>query len=308
MCLKLKSNNSNSCLLQGLNFLLFTLKINLCTNCSFTASLCISSARASTHTYTEAACASLEASRRFSSRASECFGVIRGVCSILPEGGAAWRIKSPTCLCFSDLCCPGNRCWDFPFLHFSLHYPYQPPPPPPPPPLRTAAASSSPTTCRIVQSHTHTSHVLQTFHSATEQSSSLLHYRTKPERLHTAEALTLLRLWVQTDAVFQQRDPQDKEETEEIRGKQRGNDLKLEGVEALCDEEDTGQTAVMSLFTQHVLLFQLIRLTGVLSSSSDRWFNILQLFHNYSCGLKYLRYLKKCWGEEAAVELPANSD
>lgn len=64
-----------------------------------------------------------EARHCFNSRASkQCFGVIKGVCSILPEGSAAWRIKSPTCLCFADLCCPGNRCRDFPFLHFFSLY------------------------------------------------------------------------------------------------------------------------------------------------------------------------------------------
>lgn len=53
------------------------------------------------------------------------FRVIRGVCSILPEGSAAWRINSPTCLCFSDLCCPGNRFPRFAissfFSFFSIH-------------------------------------------------------------------------------------------------------------------------------------------------------------------------------------------
>lgn len=155
------------------------------------------------HTHT----VSLEARRCCSSRASECFGVIRGVCGILPEGGAAWRRKSPTCLCFSDLCCPGNRWWDFPFLHFSLHYPYQPPPPPPI--HAAAAAASSPTTCRIVQSHTNTHrHLLQSFHNVTGQSNCLLHYITKAERLRSAEALT-----PQTP-VLQQHDPPRKEKTE----------------------------------------------------------------------------------------------
>lgn len=131
----------------------------------------------STHTHTRieqkrvcvGVCVSLKARQCFSSRAgSECFGVIRGVCSILPEGSAAWRIKSPTCLCFSDLCCPGNRCREFPFLHFFFflytihiaphhhhqrrrhHHLYTPHA------AAAAAAASSPTTCRIVQSHTHT--------------------------------------------------------------------------------------------------------------------------------------------------------
>lgn len=74
----------------------------------------------------------------------------------------------PACV-FADLCCPGNRCRDFSFLHFfspsrspSRHYPYRSPPQLPTPPLHytplhAAAACfavSSPTTCRIVQSHT----------------------------------------------------------------------------------------------------------------------------------------------------------
>ena len=139
---------------------------------------------------------SLEARQCFSSRAgSECFGVIRGVCSILPEGSAAWRIKSPTCLCFSDLCCPGNRCREFPFLlffFFSLHYPYHSPPPPPkpppppPPPLHSTCCCCcccflphdlphSTITHTLTHTHTHThthalhtiSNLLQSFHNVT---------------------------------------------------------------------------------------------------------------------------------------------
>ena len=140
----------------------------------------ISSTHTHTHTHTcieqkrvcVGVCVSLKARQCFSSRAgSECFGVIRGVCSILPEGSAAWRIKSPTCLCFSDLCCPGNRCREFPFLHFFFflytihitphhhhhqrrrhHHLYTPHAAA----AAAVAAASSPTTCRIVQSHTHT--------------------------------------------------------------------------------------------------------------------------------------------------------
>lgn len=123
----------------------------------------------------------------FSSRAgSDCFGVIRGVCSILPEGSAAWRIKSPTCLCFADLCCPGNRCRDFPFLHFfflSLHYPYHSPPTLPTPPLHSTHTlllllcflPHDLPHSMITQTHTHrhtlcTHNLLQSFHNVTGQS------------------------------------------------------------------------------------------------------------------------------------------
>lgn len=131
---------------------------------------------------------SLEARQCFSSKAGNgCFGVIRGVCSILPEGSAAWRIKSPTCLCFADLCCPGNRCRDFPFLHFfsPLHYPYHSPPQPPTPPLHSTCCwlprcflphdlPHSTITHTHADTHTHILHtisnLLQSFHNVTGQS------------------------------------------------------------------------------------------------------------------------------------------
>lgn len=82
--------------------------------------LCVACTIGSSHTHS--VCVTLEAKLQQS-------GQQWVFCSILPGGSAVWRIKSPTCLCFTDLCCPGNRCRDFPFLHFfsSVHYPYRTP-------------------------------------------------------------------------------------------------------------------------------------------------------------------------------------
>lgn len=143
-----------------------------------------------THTHTHTVSVSpLKPS--FNSQASnECFGVIRGVCSILPGASAVWWIKSPTCLCFTDLCCPGNRCRDFPFLHFfsSVHYPYRTPHHHccQTPPLHSTRGCFLPHDLpHSTISHTHTgrhthtlhaiSSVLQSFHNVTGRRNRLLH-------------------------------------------------------------------------------------------------------------------------------------